>query len=136
MIDMNPNLLTKDIYIGKVAGQLNSVYILSTMDSNLKLNLKKEFRVLVYDSKYELLMKQKNTVTSSEFYINRKGDKVKGLIIIIDGTATLKCVYLEGEMTLKDIQNIMLYQNTRLNGNVYHIPGIELADTKVWKRLI
>ena len=99
----------KDIYIGKVAGQLNSVYILSTMDSNLKLNLKKEFRVLVYDSKYELLMKQKNTVTS---------------------------VYLEGEMTLKDIQNIMLYQNTRLNGNVYHIPGIELADTKVWKRLI
>ena len=117
MIDMNPNLFTKDIYIGKVAGQLNSVYIFSTMDSNLKLNLK-------------------NTVTSSEFYINRKGDKVKGLIIIIDGTATLKCVYLEGEMTLKDIQNIMLYQNTRLNGNVYHIPGIELADTKVWKRLI
>lgn len=31
-------------------------------------------------------------------------------IMIMDGAATLKFVYLEGEMTLKDIQNIMMYQ--------------------------
>ena len=68
-------------------------------------------------------MKQKGTVSSSEFYINRKGDKVKELIMIIDGAANLKFVYLEGEMTLKDIQNIMMYQNTSMNegGNVYRI---------------
>lgn len=134
MIDMNPTLFTKDIYIGKVSGQLNGVQILSTMDGNIKKDLRKDLRSLVQASKYELLMKQKSRVSSSEFYINRKGDKVKELIMIIDGAATLKYVYLEGEMTLKDIQNIMLYQNTGLNENVnvYHIPGIELADARVW----
>lgn len=31
MIEMNPNLFTKDIYIGKVSGKLESVQIVSTM---------------------------------------------------------------------------------------------------------
>lgn len=110
MIESNPNLFTKDVYIGKVSGQLNSVQVLSTMDSNVKKELRKDLQSLVQSSKYELLMKQKGNVSSSEFYMSRKGDKVKELIMIMDGAATLKFVYLEGEMTLKDIQNIMMYQ--------------------------
>lgn len=132
MIEMNPNLFTKDIYIGKVSGKLESVQIVSTMDNNIKKDLRKDLRTLVQSSKYELLMKQKGNVSSSEFYINRKGDKVKELIMIIDGAANLKFVYLEGEMTLKDIQNIMMYQNTSMNvgGNVYRIVDgtLDLAD--------
>ncbi len=138
MIEMNPNLFTKDIYIGKVSGKLDCVQILSTMDSNIKKDMRKDLRSLVQSSKYELLMKQKGTVSSSEFYINRKGDKVKELIMIIDGAATLKFVYLEGEMTLKDIQNIMMYQNTSMNGgsNVYCIDGnVDLANTDIWDSL-
>ena len=135
MIEMNPNLFTKDIYIGKVSGKLDCVQILSTMDSNIKKDMRKDLRALVQSSKYELLMKQKGTVSSSEFYINRKGDKVKELIMIIDGAANLKFVYLEGEMTLKDIQNIMMYQNTSMNegGNVYRIVDgtLDLADLGV-----
>ena len=110
MIESNPNLFTKDVYIGKVSGLLNSVQVLSTMDSNVKKELRKDLHALVESSKYELLMKQKGTVSSSEFYMSRKGDKVKELIMILDGAATLKFVYLEGEMTLKDIQKIMMYQ--------------------------
>lgn len=112
MIESNPNLFTKDVYIGKVSGQLNSVQVLSTMDNNVKKDLRKDLQSLVQSSKYELLMKQKGNVSSSEFYMSRKGDKVKELIMILDGAATLKFVYLEGEMTLKDIQNIMMYQGT------------------------
>lgn len=124
MIESNPNLFTKDVYIGKVSGQLNSVQVLSTMDNNVKKDLRKDLRSLVQSSKYELLMKQKGNVSSSEFYMNRKGDKVKELIMIIDGAATLKFVYLEGEMTLKDIQNIMMYQgNTGWN---VVIPGLQV----------
>lgn len=138
MLDMNPDLFTKDVYIGKVSGQLNAVQILSTMDNNIKKDMRKDLRSLTQASKYELLMKQKGTVSSSEFYINRKGDKVKELIMIIDGAATLKFVYLEGDMTLKDIQNIMMYQNTGLNGgtriyNTFTLPKIELADAETWK---
>lgn len=73
MIEMNPNLFTKDIYIGKVSGKLESVQIVSTMDNNIKKDLRKDLRTLVQSSKYELLMKQKGNVSSSEFYINRKG---------------------------------------------------------------
>lgn len=38
-------------------------------------------------------------------------------------------------MTLKDIQNIMLYQNTGWNGgmNKIHINRMELAETNVWR---
>ena len=121
MIETNPNLFTKDVYIGKVSGQLNSVQVLSTMDNNVKKEMRKDLRSLVQSSRYELLMKQKGTVSSSEFYMSRKGEKVKELIMIVDGAATLKFVYLEGDMTLKDIQNIMMYQNTSWNGNNVNI---------------
>lgn len=135
MIETNPNLFTKDVYIGKVSGQLNSVQVLSTMDNNVKREMRKDLRSLVQASRYELLMKQKGNVSSSEFYMSRKGDKVKELIMIIDGAATLKFVYLEGDMTLKDIQNIMMYQNTSWNdGNMnISIPRIDLAEIEELK---
>ena len=135
MIETNPNLFTKDVYIGKVSGQLNSVQVLSTMDNNVKKDMRKDLRSLVQSSKYELLMKQKGVVSSSEFYISRKGDKVKELIMIIDGAATLKFVYLEGEMTLKDIQNIMMYQNTSWNEgkSEIRINSFDLADLNALK---
>lgn len=116
MIESNPNLFTKDVYIGKVSGQLNSVQVLSTMDDGVKTKMRKDLRSLVQSSKYELLMKQKGVVSNSEFYMYRKGDQVKELIMIMDNAATLKFVYLEGDMTLKDIQRIMMYQNTSWTG--------------------
>lgn len=112
MLEMNPSLFTKDIYIGKAASQLNSVQIISTMDKMIKADLLKDIREMVKSSRYELLMKQKGTVSSSEFYVSRKGDKVKELVMITNGAATLKFVYLEGEMTTKDVQSLLLYQNT------------------------
>lgn len=120
MIEMNSNLFTKDIYIGKVSGKLDGVQILSTMDNNIKKNMRKDIQSLVHSSKYELLMKQKGIVSSSEFYVNRKGDKVRELVMVIDGAASLKFVYLEGEMTLKDIQNIMRYQNTSMDDDIFN----------------
>lgn len=112
MLEMNPSLFTKDIYIGKAASQLNSVQIISTMDKMIKADLLQDIREMVKSSRYELLMKQKGTVSSSEFYVSRKGDKVKELIMVTNGAATLKFVYLEGEMTTKDVQSLLLYQNT------------------------
>jgi hypothetical protein len=50
MIETNPNLFTKDVYIGKVSGQLNSVQVLSTMDNNVKKEMRKDLRSLVQSS--------------------------------------------------------------------------------------
>ncbi|WP_276865367.1 DUF4252 domain-containing protein [Mediterranea massiliensis] len=134
MLDMNPSLFTKDIYIGKAASQLNSVQIISTLDNKIKPDLLKDIRELVKSSRYELLMKQKGIVSSSEFYVSRKGDKVKELVMVINGAASLKFVYLEGEMTTKDVQNILLYQNTSnyvSPARVYQLDNLQAMDIQM-----
>lgn len=155
MLDMNPSLFTEDIYIGKAASQLNSVQIISTMDNKIKPEMLKDIRAQIKSSHYELLMKQKGTVSSSEFYVSRKGDKVKELVMVINGTASLKFVYLEGEMTTKDVQNILLYQNTgeytvpsrrfqldALQAMDIQVPDIDLKDLQrtfnsdEWKKFL
>lgn len=155
MLDMNPSLFTEDIYIGKAASQLNSVQIISTMDNKIKPEMLKDIRVKIKSSHYELLMKQKGTVSSSEFYVSRKGDKVKELVMVINGAASLKFVYLEGEMTTKDVQNILLYQNTgeytvpsrrfqldALQAMDIQVPDIDLKDLQrtfnsdEWKKFL
>ena len=57
-------------------------------------------------------MKQKGTTSGSEIYVNRKGSKIKELIMVMDGASSLKFVYMEGDMTTDDIKKLMLYQNT------------------------
>lgn len=155
MLDMNPSLFTEDIYIGKAASQLNSVQIISTMDNKIKPEMLKDIRAQIKSSHYELLMKQKGTVSSSEFYVGRKGDKVKELVMVINGAASLKFVYLEGEMTTKDVQNILLYQNTgeytvpsrrfqldALQAMDIQVPDIDLKDLQrtfnsdEWKKFL
>lgn len=155
MLDMNPSLFTEDIYIGKAASQLNSVQIISTMDNKIKPEILKDIRAQIKSSHYELLMKQKGTVSSSEFYVSRKGDKVKELVMVINGAASLKFVYLEGEMTTKDVQNILLYQNTgeytvpsrrfqldALQAMDIQVPDIDLKDLQrtfnsdEWKKFL
>lgn len=114
MIEMQPDLYTKDLYIGKVAGQLDAVYILSTLDNNIKKDMRKDIDQFISHGKYELLMKQKGVVSRSAFYVKKKGDKIKELVMISDGAASLKFILLSGDLTLKDIQNITNYQNTSL----------------------
>lgn len=115
MLEMQPNLYTKDVYIGKVAGQLDAVYIISTMDNGVKNNMRKDLEDFVKKSKYEMLMKQKGLTSSSSFYIKKKGDKVRELVMIIDGAAKLSFVQLVGDLTLKDIQQITNHHHQSRN---------------------
>lgn len=139
MMELNPNLFMKDLYIGKVAERLNSVQVFSTRDEKIKAEMLKDIRSLVQSSRYELLMKQKSTVSGSEVYVNRKGNKIKELIMVMDGAASVKFVYMEGDMTSDDIKKLMLYQKTGMNmgSDKYHIfdGSFNLADVNVWKSL-
>ena len=96
MMELNPNLFMKDLYIGKVAEHLNSVQVLSTHDNKVREEMAKDIRSLVQSSKYELLMKQKSTVSGSEVYVNRKGSKVKELIMVMNGASSLKLYIWKG----------------------------------------
>lgn len=132
MIEMQPDLRAKNLYIGKVAGQLDAVYIVSTMDNNIKKNMRKDIEHYLEKGKYEMLMKQKGTVSRSAFYVKKKGNRVKELVMITDGAASLKFIVLSGDLTLKDIQNITTSQHAN---NLFQIPKegvyhIDLAKLK------
>lgn len=124
MIDTQSSVFTGDVYIGKMAGQLDGVYILSTRDANIKKELRQDLNKFIKNEKYELLMKQKSTVSSSSFYIKSKGSKVKELVMITDGASTLKFISLMGDFSLKDIQNIAKSQDTSYH---YHFDKEQLT---------
>lgn len=131
MLEMNANLFTNDIYVGKTKN-LNSVRLISTMDAKVKKDMSEDIRTLVKSSKYELLMKQKGTVSGSEFYVSRKGDKIKELIMVMDGAASFKFIYLEGDMTTEDVKRILLYQNSS-SMNIRQMSGWE--NLQAWQSL-
>lgn len=106
MLQMQPDLYTKDVYIGKVAGQLEAVFIVSTTDNTMRHTMRTDIDNFIKKSKFEVLMKQKGTSASSSFYVRKKGDKVKELVMITDGRDKLSFIHLIGDMTLKDIQGI------------------------------
>ena len=45
MMELNPNLFMKDLYIGKVAEHLNSVQVLSTHDNKVREEMAKDIRL-------------------------------------------------------------------------------------------
>lgn len=118
MLEMQPGVYTKDVNIGKVAGKLEAVYIVSTMDKTVRRGMSSDIAEFIKKGKYEVLMKQKGNVASSSFYVKKKGDKVKELIMISDDPAKLSYIHLVGEMTLQDIQNITSSQ--RMSHNLYY----------------
>lgn len=111
MLDMNTNVFMSDLYVGK-AKNLNSVRLLSTMDNKVRRDMAEDIRSLVKSSKYELLMKQKGLTSKSEFYVSRRGGQVKELIMVMDGAASLKFVYLEGNMTDQEVRQILMNQSS------------------------
>ena len=117
---------TKDVNVGKLAKQLELVQILSTMDNGIKREMRRDIESVVRAQKYELLMKQKGIVSRMAFYVKRKGETVQDLIMV-DGAATLKYVRLVGDMTIKDIQNIMKSQKTSDN-TYFSIPTHEINN--------
>ncbi len=127
MIEMNPELYTKDVNVGKLAKQLELVQILSTMDNGVKKEMRQDIESVVRAQKYELLMKQKGIVSRMVFYVKRKGETVQDLIMVVDGAVTLKYVRLVGSMTIKDIQNIMKSQKTSDNIH-FNIPTHEINN--------
>lgn len=110
MLDMGPHLFA-DLYLGSAAKHLNSVRLLSTSSPAACKEMFDDIRSLLKSSKYEMLMKQRGESSSSEFYIIRRGDKIKALVMLMyRGEKALKFIYLEGDMTEADVKSILLYQ--------------------------
>lgn len=143
MLDMGPHYFT-DFYLGSTAKKLNSVRVLSTSNASVYKEMLKDIRALLKHSKYELLMKQKGASNSSEFFIAKSHDKIKELIMLmVVNDQSLRFMHLEGDMTEKDVKDILLYQGTSATDSLRSIPQLEdlkhlnnltaLEDLKKWK---
>lgn len=107
MMSMPSNSYSMSNSIKKVASQLDAIYMISTMSSSIKKQMRNDFSGFARQKRYELLMKQRGWTTSNTIYILRNGrDRIKELLMVRDGAATLKYTLLQGNMTLKDIQDI------------------------------
>ncbi len=127
MLEMQPNVNTMgDIYLGKISGQMEGVYILQTSENSVRTSLQNDIDKYIKQEKYELLMEQKKSPgNTSAYYIKRKNkEEIKELIMITDrsartssGTeksARLKFVLLVGNMTVKDIQQIIMFGDAQI----------------------
>lgn len=125
MLDLQTGLYTDDLNIGKVAGDLEAVYVISTFNLNIKKELRNDIESYIKKSKYELLMKKKGNVSSSTIYILKKGDKVKELVMITDGAAKLSFILLKGEIALQDIKNMTYLLQANNQFKDFVIPELE-----------
>lgn len=106
MIVNSRAMYAEDWFVTRLSDKLNSVQILQAKPPVE--NLRKDVKDMLKSSSYELLVKQRKGQNSSTFYMKRKGEEVKELIMVTDG-AYFKFLFLEGDMTLDDLQKIILH---------------------------
>lgn len=105
MFQMMPTMEAGGLNLMNLKGKIESLQILSTQNSTVKEQMKKEFSDLIND-KYEELMRVKDQGTKATFYIKKKGDQISELIMLADTGSEFSVIQLLGKFSLKDIQSI------------------------------
>lgn len=105
MFQMMPTMEAGGLNLMNLKGKIESLQILSTQNSTVKEQMKKEFSDLIND-KYEELMRVKDQGTKATFYIKKKGYQISELIMLADTGSEFSVIQLLGNFSLKDIQSI------------------------------
>ncbi|MCD8262508.1 MAG: DUF4252 domain-containing protein, partial [Bacteroides sp.] len=100
-----------EYYIGKVSGQLEGIYLISSQHKEMKEKIKKDVLQFLKSGNYEDLIVHKGTGSQTAFYIKRTQDKVKELIMTTESDKKINFIQLIGDITLSDIKNITTYNN-------------------------
>ena len=107
MLQMMPNMKTKGIDIGGIAGKLESMLILTSEKASISNMMKNEIPSFTSNKSYEELMRVKDEGSRVTFYIKRKSNsKIGELIMMVDEHPQFVFIQIKGDMTLQDIQNI------------------------------
>ncbi|MDR1881000.1 MAG: DUF4252 domain-containing protein [Tannerellaceae bacterium] len=101
MFQMIPDFKDANLDIKDLKEKIESLQILSTQKEEISAQMKKEF---TYE--YEELMRIKDGDTRTTFYVHKKGNTIKELIMIADGTGSFTVIRLLGSFTVQDVQRI------------------------------
>ena len=105
MFQMIPMVGDIGLSLTNLAGKLESLQIVTTEQKNLIPQMRNEFSTLVKSS-HEELMRVRDGGTRVNFYSNMKGDKISELLMLADADSTYAVILINGNFTLKDIQDI------------------------------
>jgi hypothetical protein len=105
MFQMMPNIEKAGVNLANVKGKIESLQLVSTEKPEKIAQMKKDFSVLVTNQHQEL-MRVKDGKSRVNFYSNGQGDQIKELLMLIDDENNFTAILINGNFTLKDIQEI------------------------------
>ncbi|MCD8166134.1 MAG: DUF4252 domain-containing protein [Bacteroides sp.] len=111
MMELSEEIFTKEYYIGKVSGQLEGIYFISSQHKEMKEKIKEDVLQFLKSGNYEDLIVHKGTGSQTAFYIKRTQENVKELIMTTESDKKINFIQLIGDLTLSDIKNITTYNN-------------------------
>ena len=105
MFQMMPKIEKVGVNLMNMKGKIESLQLVSTEKQDKIVQMKKDFSKLV-TSQHQELMRVKDGNSRVNFYSNMQGDRIKELIMLIDGEDSFTAILLVGNFTLEDIQEI------------------------------
>ncbi|MDR1981057.1 MAG: DUF4252 domain-containing protein [Tannerellaceae bacterium] len=105
MFQMIPKVKDIGLDLMNLTGKIESLQILSTQQKELSEQMRKEFSQLI-NHEYEELMRIKDGHTRATFYVDKKGDLIKELLMLANVEGGFTIIRLLGNFTLQDIQNM------------------------------
>jgi hypothetical protein len=113
MFKMFPNNInTGHVNIKNIINKIESIRLISSDKTDLKEKMKVEFKSLINKDKgYEELIRIKDDKTNITFNVKRKDESINELIMLINDENDFVVIYILGNFTLNEIQEIVKNDN-------------------------
>jgi hypothetical protein len=105
MFQMIPGIKTNGIDLAGMKGKIESLQLVTTEKQEYIPRMRNEFTQLV-GKQHQELMRIKNDGTRVTFYSDMDGERIKDLLLVADGDSSFTVIYLVGNLTLQDIEEI------------------------------
>ncbi len=100
--------LAGDMNVGSIVSNLESIIVLTTNNSEMRKEMKKDILEIRKDKNYETLMKVRDDDTKVDFYTRMKSPDVIGeILMVVDEPDECVVIQFTGNMTAEDIEALM-----------------------------
>jgi len=101
------NIKTGDVDLNSLLPKVESMLIITSEKSELKEKMNADFKSVVDKNKnYEELMRVRSGKSTVTFNVQKKGDLINELIMLVNDEKDFVAIRILGNFTLDDIQNL------------------------------
>ena len=113
MLKMMPSMqVKKGVDVGKFAGRLTGITILSSELEATSKMLKKETAHIPKDKSYEVLMRIIDGETNVHFLIKKRpNNRISELVMLVDEMPEFVIIHMKGDMSMEEIQALTKQMN-------------------------